>query len=159
MTTPVSRRQLLAAAGVGLGLATAGCAGSSGERTVTASLRQTEQVGSELQDDREQLQDQIDAGNISRQEAGQQYSDILSEELIQRATTEAQSRNLIIEDSITIRGPRGTPRVFLLVSGSSDALLAFVETDIVGSLANSDQFNEIQQQQQPQANQTTSSGT
>lgn len=158
MTTPVSRRQLLAAAGVGLGLATAGCAGSSGERTATAFMQQSEEAQAELQQENRRLRQELQSGNITRQEAGQQLSALqteLNDQLMEDARTEAQSRNLSIIDSIA---PQGSPPL-LLLSGAPNALLDFVELDIVVGLGSADRFNEIQQQQQSQANQTVSSGT
>lgn len=151
--TDVSRRQLLAATGVGLGLATAGCAGASGERTATAFLQQSEENQAEIEEESQRLRQELRSGNLTRQEASQQYSELqteLNDELEENARTEAESLGLTVEDSISQQGRAP----LLLVSGSPDALLDFVELDIVAGISSAEQFDEIQQG--PQANGTTS---
>lgn len=150
--TDMSRRQLLAATGVGLGLATAGCAGAGGERTATAFLQQSEENQAELEDEGERLSREFRSGNITRQEASEQYSELqseLNEELEETARTEAESLDMTVEDSLSAQG---SPPL-LLVSGSPDALLDYVELDIVNAVSSADRFEEIQQRQQQQQQQ------
>ncbi|MFC7042228.1 hypothetical protein [Halonotius sp. GCM10025705] len=149
-TPSVSRRRLLAAGGVGLGLAAAGCMAPGSERRATAFLQLSEDAQAELQAQNQELRQELQSGNISRQEAGQQASQLqteLNEELIDNATTEAESLGLTVEDSIT--PSRGSP--LLLVSGSEGALLDYMNVDVVTGLTSPDRFEELQQDQQAQA--------
>jgi hypothetical protein len=145
-TPSVSRRRLLAAGGVGLGLAAAGCMAPGSERRATAFLQLSEDAQAELQAQNQELRQELQSGNISRQEAGQQASQLqteLNEELIDNATTEAESLGLTVEDSIT--PSRGSP--LLLVSGSEGALLDYMNVDVVTGLTSPDRFEELQQDQ------------
>jgi hypothetical protein len=159
--TNVSRRQLLAAAGVGLGIATAGCAGagSSEERTVSVFLRPSESGQSRLQQKSRELRQELQTGNITRQEASQEYSSLQSEinsEARETATTEAEALGLTVEDSVSTQGNPPT----LLVSGASNAIIDYTEVDVVSGISSAEQFEEIMQQQQgpqtqqPETNQT-----
>ena len=153
-TPSVSRRRLLAAGGVGLGLAAAGCMAPGSERRATAFLQLSEDAQAELRTQNQQLRQELQNGSISRQEAGQQVSELrgeLNDELVDSATTEAESLGLTVEDSIT--PPSGSP--LLLVSGSESALLAYMNVDMVTGLTSPDQFEELQQQRAQAANQTT----
>ncbi|TQQ82780.1 hypothetical protein EGH24_04895 [Halonotius terrestris] len=155
MDTTVSRRKLLAATGVGLGLATAGCAGAGSERSATAFLQLSEEAQTELNEENQRLRQELQSGNLTRQEAGQQFSELesdLNDELLETARSEAEGLGLTVDDSIA--PSRGSP--LLLISGPEGALLDFMEQDIVAGLTGADQFEEIQQQQEPQANQTAS---
>ena len=153
-TPSVSRRRLLAAGGVGLGLAAAGCMAPGSERRATAFLQRSEDAQAELRTQNQQLRQELQNGSISRQEAGQQVSELrgeLNDELVESATTEAESLGLMVEDSIT--PPSGSP--LLLVSGSESALLDYMNVDMVTGLTSPDQFEELQQQRAQAANQTT----
>jgi hypothetical protein len=153
-TPSVSRRRLLAAGGVGLGLAAAGCMAPGSERRATAFLQRSEDAQAELRTQNQQLRQELQNGSISRQEAGQQLSELrgeLNDELVDSATTEAESLGLTVEDSIT--PPSGSP--LLLVSGSESALLDYMNVDMVTGLTSPDQFEELQQQRAQAANQTT----
>jgi predicted DsbA family dithiol-disulfide isomerase len=153
-TPSVSRRRLLAAGGVGLGLAAAGCMAPGSERRATAFLQRSEDAQAELRTQNQQLRQELQNGSISRQEAGQQVSELrgeLNDELVDSATTEAESLGLTVEDSIT--PPSGSP--LLLVSGSESALLDYMNVDMVTGLTSPDQFEELQQQRAQAANQTT----
>ncbi|RJX42778.1 hypothetical protein DM826_08790 [Halonotius aquaticus] len=153
-TPSVSRRRLLAAGGVGLGLAAAGCMAPGSERRATAFLQLSEDAQAELQAQNQELRQELQSGNISRQEAGQQVSELRSEltdELVESATTEAESLGLTVEDSII--PPGGSP--LLLVSGSESALLDYINVDMVAGITSPDQFEELRQQQAQAANQTT----
>ncbi|RJX51840.1 hypothetical protein [Halonotius pteroides] len=153
-TPSVSRRRLLAAGGVGLGLAAAGCMAPGSERRATAFLQLSEDAQAELQTQNQRLRQELQNGSISRQEAGQQVSELrgeLTDELVDSATTEAESLGLTVEDSIT--PPSGSP--LLLVSGSESALLDYMNVDMVTGLTSPDQFEELQQQRAQAANQTT----
>lgn len=153
-TPSVSRRRLLAAGGVGLGLAAAGCMAPGSERRATAFLQLSEDAQAELRTQNQQLRQELQNGSISRQEAGQQVSELrgeLNDELVESATTEAESLGLMVEDSIT--PPSGSP--LLLVSGSESALLDYMNVDMVTGLTSPDQFEELQQQRAQAANQTT----
>lgn len=153
-TPSVSRRRLLAAGGVGLGLAAAGCMAPGSERRATAFLQLSEDAQAELRTQNQQLRQELQNGSISRQEAGQQLSELrgeLNDELVESATTEAESLGLTVEDSIT--PPSGSP--LLLVSGSESALLDYMNVDMVTGLTSPDQFEELQQQRAQAANQTT----
>jgi len=151
-TPSVSRRRLLAAGGVGLGLAAAGCMAPGSERRATAFLQLTADAQAELQTENQRLQQELQSGNISRQEAGQQYSDLqteLNDELLESARTEAESLGLTVEDSIT--PPGGSP--LLLVSGSEGALLDYMDVDQVAGITSADQFEELREQQEQQQQQ------
>ena len=153
-TPSVSRRRLLAAGGVGLGLAAAGCMAPGSERRATAFLQRSEDAQAELRTQNQQLRQELQNGSISRQEAGQQLSELrgeLNDELVDSAATEAESLGLTVEDSIT--PPSGSP--LLLVSGSESALLDYMNVDMVTGLTSPDQFEELQQQRAQAANQTT----
>ncbi|WP_246055603.1 hypothetical protein [Halonotius roseus] len=156
-TPSVSRRRLLAAGGVGLGLAAAGCMAPGSERRATAFLRLSEDAQAELQAESQQLGEEIQNGSISRQAASQQLSELqteLNDELVESATTEAESLGLTVEDSLT--PPGGSP--MLLVSGSEGALLDYMNVDIVAGITSPDQFEQLRQQQAPAANQTVQPG-
>ncbi|MFB6293411.1 MAG: hypothetical protein ABEH60_04030 [Halonotius sp.] len=155
--TNVSRRQLLAATGVGLGIATAGCsgAGSSEKRTVTVYLQPSESAQSRLQQKGQELQQELQTGNTTQQQARQEYSNLQSEiysDLRETATTEAEALGLTVKDSVSVQGRPPT----LLVSGPSNAIIDYVEVDVVTAVASSKRFKDIKQQQtpQPQTNQT-----
>jgi hypothetical protein len=155
--TNVSRRQLLAATGVGLGIATAGCAGagSSEKRTVTVYLQPSESAQSRLQQKGQELSQELRTGNTTQGEARQEYSNLQSEiysDLRETATTEAEALGLTVTDSVSTQGRPPT----LLVSGPSNAIIDYTEVDVVSAVASSNQFRDIKQQQQPQpeANQT-----
>ena len=153
-TPSVSRRRLLAAGGVGLGLAAAGCMAPGSERRATAFLQRSEDAQAELRSQNQHLRQELQIVTISRQEAGQQVSELrgeLNDELVDSATTEAESLGLTVEDSIT--PPSGSP--LLLVSGSESALLDYMNVDMVTGLTSPDQFEELQQQRAQAANQTT----
>ena len=144
----VSRRQLLAATGVGLGIATAGCAGagSGGDRTVTVFLRPSE----EYQSDLEEIGSELRQRNINQSEAQRQASEIY-DDILETAETEARSRNITINDTYE---PERRPPI-LLVSGSSNDLVSYLNTDIVNAFVDSERFEELtQNQQQPQQTQT-----
>lgn len=146
-TPSVSRRRLLAAGGVGLGLAAAGCMAPGSERRATAFLQLSEDAQAELQAENQRLREELQTGNISRQEAGQQASELrttLNGELVDTATTEAESLGLTVEGSIT--PPQGAP--LLLVSGSEGALLDYMNVGVVAGLTSADRFEELQQNQQ-----------
>jgi hypothetical protein len=152
-TPSVSRRRLLAAGGVGLGLAAAGCMAPGSERRATAFLQPSEDAQAELEAERQQINQEFQNGSISRREAGQQVSELrteLNDELVDSATTEAESLGVTVEDSIT--PPRGSP--LLLVSGSEGALLDYMNVDTVTGITSPDQFEELRQQQAQAANQT-----
>jgi hypothetical protein len=153
-TPSVSRRRLLAAGGVGLGLAAAGCMAPGSERRATAFLQLSTDAQAELQSENQRLQQELRSGNISRQEAGQQYSDLqteLNDELLESATTEAESLGLTVEDSLT--PPQGSP--LLLVSGSESALLDYMNVAVVAGLTSPEEFEDLSQQQSAAQNQTT----
>jgi len=157
-TPSVSRRRLLAAGGVGLGLAAAGCMAPGSERRATAFLQLSEDAQAELQTQNQELRQELQDGSISRQEASQQVSELRSEltdELVESATTEAESLGLTVEDSIT--PPGGSP--LLLVSGSESALLDYMNVDMVAGITSADQFEDLQEQQTQAANQTTTQPT
>ena len=149
--TDVSRRQLLAATGVGLGIATAGCAGagSGGDRTVTVFLQPSE----EYQSDLEEIGSELRQRNINQSEAQRQASEIY-DDILETAETEARSRNITINDTYE---PERRPPI-LLVSGSSTDLVSYLNTDIVNAFVDSERFGELtqsqQQSQQTQTNQT-----
>jgi hypothetical protein len=145
MDTTVSRRQLLAATGVGLGIATAGCAGAGGSRTVTAQLQPTEEDLTAAQEEARQIQQQQFTGNLTRAEAQQQLSDLQSQlldGLIEDATERAEGLGLTVEDSIE--------PTTLLVSGSGNSLIDFLDIEIVASFSSADRFDELQGEQPPQ---------
>jgi hypothetical protein len=124
------------------------------ERRATAFLQLSEDAQAELRTQNQQLRQELQNGSISRQEAGQQLSELrgeLNDELVDSATTEAESLGLTVEDSIT--PPSGSP--LLLVSGSESALLDYMNVDMVTGLTSPDQFEELQQQRAQAANQTT----
>ena len=124
------------------------------ERRATAFLQRSEDAQAELRTQNQQLRQELQNGSISRQEAGQQLSELrgeLNDELVDSATTEAESLGLTVEDSIT--PPSGSP--LLLVSGSESALLDYMNVDMVTGLTSPDQFEELQQQRAQAANQTT----
>mgnify|MGYP000087624075 CR=1 FL=1 len=154
MDTTVSRRQLLAATGVGLGLATAGCAGAGGSRTVTAQLQPTEEDLTAAQEEARQIQRQQFTGNLTRTEAQQQLSDLQSQlldGLIEDATERAEGLGLTVEDSIE--------PTTLLVSGSGNSLIDFLDIEIVSNFSSADRFEELQQEnasgnEQPTGNTT-----
>ena len=152
-TPSVSRRRLLAAGGVGLGLAAAGCMAPGSERRATAFLQLSEDAQAELQTENQRLQRELQSGNVSRQEAGQQYADLqteLNNELIESATTEAESLGLTVEDSLT--PPGGSP--LLLVSGAEGALIDYMNVGVVAAITGPDQFEQLRQQRAQAANQT-----
>lgn len=151
----IRRRQLLAATGVGLGIATAGCSGASEQRTVTVYLQQTQDAQTQLQQKSQQLRQQLQSGNITRQEASSQYTELqsqLNSELNETAKTEARSLSLTVMDSYSAQG---NPPV-LLVSGPSNALIDYVQLDIVTGISSAKRFREIKQQQ---GQQTQPNGT
>jgi len=143
---------LLAAGGVGLGLAAAGCMAPGSERRVTAQLQPPEDELAAAQQEAQSIQQQQLTGNISQAEAQQQLSSIeddLLGGLIDEAATEAESLGLTVEDSIE--------PTTLLVSGSESALLDFLNIDIVASFSDPSRFEELQseQEQQPQTAEPT----
>ena len=150
MDTTVSRRKLLAATGVGLGLATAGCAGAGSERTVTAELQPPEDELEEAQQEARSLRQQQLTGNISRVEYQQQLSELQSElfdGLIDDATERAEGLGLTVEDSIE--------PTTMLVTGSESGLLDFLDTELVATLGDESQFEDAQSRQQQRQQQTT----
>lgn len=149
-TPSVSRRRLLAAGGVGLGLAAAGCMAPGSERRVTAQLQPPEDELAAAQQEAQSIQQQQLTGNISQAEAQQQLSaieDDLLGGLIDDATTEAESLGLTVEDSLE--------PTTLLVAGSEDALFDFLALDLVASFSDSDRFEELQAEQEQQQAQAT----
>lgn len=153
-TPSVSRRRLLAAGGVGLGLAAAGCMAPGSERRVTAQLQPPEDELAAAQQEAQSIQREQLTGNISRAEAQQQLSavqDDLLGGLIDEATTEAESLGLTVEDSIA--------PTTLLIAGTESALLDFLNIDIVASFSEPGRFAELQSQQtQTTTEQTNQSG-
>lgn len=154
-TPSVSRRRLLAAGGVGLGLAAAGCMAPGSERRVTAQLQPPEDELAAARQEAQTIQQQQLAGDISRADAQQQLTAIeadLFDGLIEDATTEAESLGLTVEDSIE--------PTTLLIAGSENDLFDFLNLEIVASFSGADRFEEAQQdtqqqqQQQPSTNES-----
>lgn len=148
MDTTVSRRKLLAATGVGLGLATAGCAGADSEQTLTAELQPPEDELEAAQQEAQAIQQQGLTGNVSRAEVQEQLSELeteLYDGLIEDATEQAEEIGLTVDDTLE--------PTTMLVTGPEGGLIDFLNTELVATLGDESQFEDAEQQQQQQQQQ------
>lgn len=153
----VDRRRVLELTGVSTGVAVAGCMGQldgdGGSRQVAVSLRPDQE---EIQTRQQELQQEVLAGNTTRQEAQQEMQTLQQEALADAVDTAEQTfgeLGLSIEDRLEDQG-------LLLVSGSDGDILDSLEEDIVQAIAAGSLFEEAQtaQQQQQQQQQLQQSG-
>lgn len=155
------RRQVLAATSFGLGLVSAGCSSTSDnvndpeysrrpeKRTVTVYLELSQDGQTQLQEINQELRQQLQRGDITREEAENEFSELQSQlntELTETAWQEAQSLDITVKDSKSMN--RNPP--VLLVSGQSEALLEYTELDIVEGISSADQFSEFTKEDQTQ---------
>ena len=144
-----SRRGLLALAGTGLAASLAGCSqlesigGSADETTdtVTLQIRPDEEAAASLG---EEIQADIESGNISRQEAQLEYQK-RQLELVEAAATDFEESvsdtDITIEESETAYG-------LFLVAGSDAAILGTLRDGTAGAIYPGEQYDALVQQQQ-----------
>ncbi len=154
MSNLSSRRGLLALAGTGLAASLAGCSqldsmsGSDDETTdaVTLQIRPDEDEAANLG---EEIQAEIESGNISQQEAQLEYQK-RQLELVEAAATDfeesAGDTDITIEESETAYG-------IFLVAGSDEAILDTLRDGTAGAIYSGEQYEPLVQQQQRQAQQ------
>lgn len=143
METPLSRRRLIEAGGVGAALSLAGCSfgsqttqSSEGRPTVTvfAAVDQDE-----LEAYQEELQSKLDADEINRQEARtrarKKQSELLS------AAVEAFQQRADEEEGLTVTQTASDAGV-MLVEGTPTALVDSLTIDSVHGLLGEDAYGE-----------------
>ena len=148
-TTP--RRRFLEAIGAGTAVSVAGCnalqdqsdaegdgGGGGGERTVAAAVQPDQEA---LQQAREEIGAQVQNGELSRQEAQQEFQ-TTRQELLANATDSfegsvSESEGIAVDDSVSELG------VFL-VTGESTGLIDLLALDPVGALLSESSFEEAQ---------------
>ncbi|MFD1562118.1 hypothetical protein ACFR99_00825 [Haloarchaeobius amylolyticus] len=155
MSNLSSRRGLLALAGTGLAASLAGCSqldsmsGSSDDESsnaVTLQIRPDEDEEASLS---EEIQEEIDSGNISQQEAQLEYQERRLE-LVEAAATDFEEStadtDITIEESETAYG-------LFLAAGSDEAILDTLRDGAAGAIYSGEQYDALVQQQQQRAQQ------
>ncbi|WP_226479421.1 hypothetical protein [Natrinema amylolyticum] len=155
MSNLLTRRSFLALTGAGATASLAGCSqlesigqsDSSGDATnaVTLQVRPAEKEVSSLG---EEIQADVESGNLSRQEAQLEYQR-RQRELVEAAATdfeESVSAKLTIEKSETAYG-------LFLVSGSDEAILQSLREGAVGAIYPGEEYDSLVRQQQQRAQQ------
>jgi len=156
----VDRRRILELSATGTALSVAGCMGQLGggsrsDREVTVSLRVNQE---EIQTRQRELQEQIIAGNTTRQEAQEEiesFRDEMMANSVGNAKEVFESSNLTVEGEIESQG-------LFLVSGSDSDILDMLNAAVVQALGAGRVFKQVQenrqqqqQRRQPGTNETT----
>lgn len=163
MDFDTGRRRFLEIAGAGTAVSLAGCSSlqnnvengatpSEGDGTaaVTIAVQADQQ---KLEQHKQKIQSELQAGNISRRQAQQQFrrvQDKLRSDAVASVAERVNSNeSLTIEDSIGRFG-------VLLVSGSADALIETLSFTAVNALLSEDTFQQAKDQLAQQPETTTS---